>query len=217
MRVPQAELAKIDTAGTWSRLIRGPLPGAGSWSHEYGNAANTSSNEDQRIKGGLSVLWYGDPGPGKMVNRHNGAVGPLSVNGRLFIQGDESIMAYDSYNGTQLWEVPNPGAMRSGVYNAREPGNMAASDDALFMLLDEKCVQFDAAKEEVTLLREGKPVLTTKVMVKEGSQKSPYSSAHFTTTPKGQMLTTLTFEGDKRILHLHDGQLSTADGQELDQ
>lgn len=78
-------------------------------------------------------------------------------------------------------------------------------------------VQFDAAKEEVTLLREGKPVLTTKVMVKEGSQKSPYSSAHFTTTPKGQMLTTLTFEGDKRILHLHDGQLSTADGQELDQ
>ena len=139
------EKAKIDTAGTWSRLIRGPLPGAGSWSHEYGNAANTSSNEDQRIKGGLSVLWYGDPGPGKMVNRHNGAVGPLSVNGRLFIQGDESIMAYDSYNGTQLWEVKNPGALRDGLKAAREPGNMAATDDHLFVVMEDACVQYDAA------------------------------------------------------------------------
>ncbi len=124
------EKAKIEKDGGWSRLVRAALPGAGSWSHQYGNAANTSSNDDQRIKGGLSVLWYGDPGPGKMVNRHDGAVGPLSVNGRLFIQGEQTVMAFDAYNGEQLWEVKNPGAMRTGVYNAREPGNMAASDDA---------------------------------------------------------------------------------------
>ena len=109
------EKAKIEDAGNWSRLVRAALPGAGAWSHQYGNAGNTSSNDDQRIKGGLSVLWYGDPGPGKMVNRHDGAVGPLSVNGRLFIQGDETVMAYDAYNGTQLWEVTNPGALRIGV------------------------------------------------------------------------------------------------------
>ena len=143
------EKAKIETADGWSRLVRAALPGAGAWSHQYGNAANTSSNDDQRIKGGLSVLWYGDPGQGKMVNRHDGAVGPLSVNGRLFIQGEQAVMAYDAYNGRQLWEVKNPGAMRTGVYNAREPGNMAASDDALFMLLDEKCIQFDAATGKI--------------------------------------------------------------------
>ncbi len=140
-----AEGAKIVRDGKWTRLVRAALPGADSWSHQYGNAANTSSNSDTRIKGGLSVLWYGDPGPGKMVNRHDGAVGPLSVNGRLFVQGNETVMAYDAYNGQFLWETPNPGAMRTGVYNAREPGNMAASDDYFFMLLDEKCVQFDAA------------------------------------------------------------------------
>jgi len=144
------EKARIETADNWSRLVRATLPGAGAWSHQYGNAANTSSNDDQRIKGGLSVLWYGDPGPAEMVNRHNGAVGPLSVNGRLFIQGDETVMAYDAYNGAKLWEVPNPGALRNGVFAGREPGNMAASDDALFMLVGEKCIQFDAATGKTT-------------------------------------------------------------------
>lgn len=143
------ERAVLETAGNWSRLVRAQLPGAGAWSHQYGNAANTSSNEDQRIKGGLSVLWYGDPGPGKMVNRHAGAVGPISVNGRLFIQGDASVMAYDAYNGQFLWELENPGAIREGLKAAYEPGNMAASDDSLFMVVGEKCLHIDAATGRV--------------------------------------------------------------------
>ncbi len=143
------EKAKITNADGWSILTRATLPGASSWSHQYGNAANTSSTDDRRIKGGLSVLWYGDPGPGQVVNRHDGAVGPLSTNGRLFVQGEDSVLAYDAYNGQFLWETKNPGAMRIGVYNAREPGNMAASDDYLFMLMEEDCIQFDAATGKV--------------------------------------------------------------------
>ncbi|MEQ1748734.1 MAG: PQQ-binding-like beta-propeller repeat protein [Prosthecobacter sp.] len=139
------EKATITKSGDWTLLTRAALPGADSWSHQYGNAANTSSNNDQRVKGGLNVLWYGDPGPGESVNRHDGAVGPLSVNGRLFTQGEKSIQAHDAFNGQFLWEVKNPGAMRIGVFNSREPGNMAASDDYLFMLLEDKCLQFDAA------------------------------------------------------------------------
>ncbi|WP_395747465.1 PQQ-binding-like beta-propeller repeat protein [Prosthecobacter sp.] len=143
------EKASLTTAGGWSVLTRATLPGASSWSHQYGNAANTSSTDDHRIKGGLSVLWYGDPGPGKVVNRHDGAVGPVSVNGRLFVQGEDSVMAYDAYNGQFLWETMNPGAMRIGVYNAREPGNMAATDDYLFMLIEDECIQFDAATGKI--------------------------------------------------------------------
>lgn len=139
------EKATISKKGSWSLLTRAALPGADSWSHQYGNAGNTSSNHDERVKGGLNVLWYGDPGPGKMVNRHAGAVGPLSVNGRLFIQGETSVMAYDAFNGQQLWEVENPGALRDGLKAAREPGNMAATDTDLFMCVEEKCCQFDAA------------------------------------------------------------------------
>ena len=143
------EKASLSTAGGWALLRRAALPGADAWSHQYGNAGNTSSNKDERVKGGLRVLWYGDPGPGEQTNRHDGAVGPLSVNGRLFIQGHDSVMAYDAFNGQLLWKTPNPGAMRTGVYNAREPGNMAASDDHLYMLLDEKCLQFDAATGKI--------------------------------------------------------------------
>ena len=91
------------TDGSWVMLTRGKLPGAGNWSHQYGDPGNTASSDDRRLKGGLGVLWYGDPGPGKMVNRHSGAVGPLSVDGRLFVQGENSVMAYDAYNGLFLW------------------------------------------------------------------------------------------------------------------
>lgn len=144
------EKATITKADGWTVLTRATLPGASSWSHQYGNAANTSSTNDTRIKGGMSVLWYGDPGPGQMVNRHDGAVGPISTNGRLFVQGNESVMAYDAYNGQFLWETKNPGAMRTGVYNAREPGNMVASDDHFFMLLGDECLQYDAATGAIT-------------------------------------------------------------------
>lgn len=143
------EKAKLQIENTLTLLTRAALPGADSWSHQYGNAANTSSNKDERVKGGLSVLWYGDPGPGKMVNRHVGAVGPISTNGRLFIQGEWSVMAYDAFNGRFLWEVENPGALRHGLKGAYEPGNMAASDDHLFVAIEDHCLQFDAATGEI--------------------------------------------------------------------
>jgi outer membrane protein assembly factor BamB len=143
------ENARLESNDSLTLLTRAELPGADSWSHQYGNAANTSSNKDERIKGGLSVLWYGDPGPGKMVNRHVGAVGPISTNGRLFIQGEWSVMAYDAFNGRFLWEVDNPGALRAGLKGAYEPGNMAASDDHLFVAIEDHCLQFDAATGEI--------------------------------------------------------------------
>jgi outer membrane protein assembly factor BamB len=143
------EKAVITSEGNWTRLVRAALPGAGAWSHQYGNAANTSSNDDERIKGGLSVLWYGDPGPGQMVNRHAGAVGPISVNGRLFVQGEETVMAYDAFNGRFLWEWKNPGALRAGLKRAYEPGNMAASDDSLFVVIEDTCVHLDAATGKI--------------------------------------------------------------------
>ena len=140
-----AEDAKLRTSGRWTVVTRGPLPGADNWSHQYGNPGNTASNQDYRVRGGLSVLWYGDPGPGRVLNRHAGAVGPVSANGRLFVQGDESILAYDAYNGEFLWELENPGARRTGVFNNWEPGNLAATDDHLFTVIADKVLQIDAA------------------------------------------------------------------------
>lgn len=135
----------------WYMLRRGKLAGAGDWSHQYGNAANTSYADDHRIRDGLGVLWYGDPGPSSMINRHEAAGAPLSTNGRMFIQGTDSVMAYDAYNGTFLWEYENPGAIRTGVFNNRETHNLAASDDTLFVAIENRCLALDA---EIGQIRE---------------------------------------------------------------
>lgn len=133
----------------WQIHRRGKLPGAGEWTHQYGNPANTSFANDQRIRDGLGVLWYGDPGPSAMINRHEAAGAPLSTNGRMFIQGTDSVMAYDAYNGTFLWDLNNPGAIRTGVFNNRETHNLAATDDVLYMAIGRTCQALDAASGKV--------------------------------------------------------------------
>lgn len=91
----------VGDRGTWLRAVRGPLPGAGEWTHQYGSAAATACSEDERLSGPFELLWFGEPGPAKGVK---GSISPLVVNGRLFI-GRSPVQAYDAYNGTPLWET----------------------------------------------------------------------------------------------------------------
>ena len=135
--------------GNWLLFRRGQLPGAGEWSHQYGNVANTSLSNDVHVRDGLGVLWYGDPGPSSMINRHEAAGAPLSTNGRMFIQGINSVMAYDAYNGNFLWEYENPGAIRTGVFNNRETHNLAASQHSLFVAVNDTCAELDGATGNV--------------------------------------------------------------------
>ena len=133
------------TSHGWAMMSRKILPGAGSWSHQYGNPANTAVSDDTRVSGGLGVLWYGEPGIDDMVNRHDGAVGPLAVGGRLFIQGETNIRAYDAYNGLFLWQHDNPKGIRLGVFMNVSPGNLVATDDRLYHFVGEDCFELDAA------------------------------------------------------------------------
>ncbi|HUE72917.1 MAG TPA: PQQ-binding-like beta-propeller repeat protein [Pirellulaceae bacterium] len=137
--------AQMETVENWVVLRRGKLAGAGDWSHQYGSPDNACFSNDERVKGSLGVLWYGDPGPNKMINRHEAAAAPLSTNGRFFSQGIDSVRAYDAYNGQFLWEYKNPGAIRTGVFNNNETSNLAASDDSLFVVVGDTCTQLDAA------------------------------------------------------------------------
>jgi len=83
------------------------------------------------------------------VNRHEGAVSPVSINGRLFIQGVTGLMAYDAYNGLFLWQRKNPGALRTGVYRNYEPGNLIANEQSVFNGIGKECLQLDAATGDV--------------------------------------------------------------------
>ena len=143
------DAGKLSVGSNWVTLTRGKLPGAGNWSHLYGDSGNTASTDDVRVTGGLGVLWFGDPGPGEMVNRHDGAVGPLAVNGKLFVQGDQKVMAYDAYNGQFLWEFGNKEALRTGVFQNYNPGNLVAGEDSLFVMVKNRCVELDAQTGKV--------------------------------------------------------------------
>lgn len=150
LRLFQTNEGDLSSTNNWHWLRRGKLPGAGEWTHQYGDASNTSFANDQRIRDGLSVLWYGDPGPSAMINRHEAAGAPLSTNGRMFIQGTDKVMAYDAYNGNFLWEYENPGAIRTGVFNNRETHNLVANDETLFMALGDSCQLLDAATGKIS-------------------------------------------------------------------
>ena len=141
--------AEISAVEQWAVLRRGKLAEVGEWSHQYGNVSNTCFSEDHRVKGSLGVLWYGDPGPNKTINRHEAAASPLSTNGRFFTQGVDSLRAYDAYNGQYLWEYMNPGAIRTGVFNNNETSNLAASDDAVFVVVNDTCTVLEASSGKI--------------------------------------------------------------------
>ena len=139
--------------GAWLEFRRGPLPGAGSWTHQYAEPGNTTCSDDQLVRCPLGVLWFGKPGPTQMAERHSRAASPLASNGRLFVLGEGSqnrvgtgentIMAYDAYNGLKLWERQTRGTLRLGV--THDTGNSAANADSLFVAVGDGCLRLDAA------------------------------------------------------------------------
>lgn len=127
--------------GPENKYVRGALPGAGSWTQQYGNPQNTACSQDERVRGPLGMLWFGEPGPIGMVERHARAVSPVAINGLMFVQGEERVSAIDSYNGTLLWEREIPGAVRTWV--AVDSGNLALSEDGLYIAAFDKCYRLD--------------------------------------------------------------------------
>ncbi|MGQ9575937.1 MAG: outer membrane protein assembly factor BamB family protein [Thermoguttaceae bacterium] len=147
--------------GSVRLIVRGALPGAGSWTHQYGNPANTGSGDDEVLRCPLEVLWFGEPGPGTMVNRHLHAAAPLVIDGRVFVQGENVLMAYDAYNGLKLWERAMPGAIRTNV--TRDVSNLAAGPQGLFVAVDDHCLRLDpetgktAHRYDLPRAADGKP------------------------------------------------------------
>ncbi len=129
--------------GIWATITRGPLPGVGSWTHQYAQPSNTACGDDQLVNAPFGVLWYGAPGPARMNERHRRAAAPLSLAGRMFVQGENTVMAYDAYNGVKLWQRDIPGAIRTNT--SHTCGNMALSRDGLFVATGNKCLRLDPA------------------------------------------------------------------------
>lgn len=122
---------------------RGPLADVGEWSHMYANPANTVCSDDKHVGGPMQLQWFGPPGPRQMLDRHLRTVAPLWKNGRLFIPGDNRVIAVDAYNGTPLWNVKVPDSRRVGAY--RDCSYIVAGEDSIFVAAANVCIELDAA------------------------------------------------------------------------
>ncbi len=136
----------VDTEnGFWAHIERGPLPDAGEWTQLYANAAHTACSGDP-LRGPVDVLWFGEPGPRDMIDRHHRPMSSLFKNGRLFVPGDNLVLAVDPYNGTLLWRGEAPESRRVG--SLKTGGHQLLTDDALYIARRNECWVLDPATGE---------------------------------------------------------------------
>ncbi len=137
---------RIDTVdGVWAVIERGPVAGAGEWTQLYADSAHTACSRDP-VRGPMDILWFGEPGPRDMVDRHHRPMSSLFKDGRLFIPGDNLVIAVDAYNGTQLWRREVPDSRRVG--SLKNSGHMVLAGDALYVARKNECWVFDPATGE---------------------------------------------------------------------
>lgn len=106
LRRPWGGVAVLGKPQAMQRSERGPLPGAGDWTHQYCNAAATLTSNDALVRGPLGMLWFTDFAQLRMPDRHGRGPAPLFAKGRLFVLGLHGLYALNAYNGRLLWEHP---------------------------------------------------------------------------------------------------------------
>ena len=142
----------FDNAGkkTPDDFVRPETKDSGSWSHQYGTAGN-STTSGEALSGStstddLKVQWFGRPGADFGLDRQSRMPAPLAVNGRLFHQGMDRLVAMNSANGTVLWSVEIPEFQRLNM--PRDASNWCADEDHLFVAVHERAWVFDAETGE---------------------------------------------------------------------
>lgn len=129
---------------------RGPLEGAGQWTHQNADAANTLCSADQLVRGTLESSWFHD-GVLEIPDRHAQGPAPLFSRGYLVVEGVHGVCTLDAYNGHTCWVYPIPGLLEDydGVHHDVGVGdtgsNFCLSDDAAFVRTDNRCLKFDLA------------------------------------------------------------------------
>jgi outer membrane protein assembly factor BamB len=130
-----------DSNGVWARIVRDPLPGEGQWINEWADLGNTACSGDSRITNSWKVLWFGDPGPRELVDRHSGTETSLYKNGRLVIPGENHVFCVDAYNGAKLWDVNVPDSSRIGM--PRDAGFITMDSEDVFIAAEPNCRKID--------------------------------------------------------------------------
>ncbi|MEO2025457.1 MAG: PQQ-binding-like beta-propeller repeat protein [Fuerstiella sp.] len=149
---PYGGVACLGPIGSMSVNTRGPLEGAGEWTHLYSNPANTLCSTDT-IKGPLTAVWFRDIDL-DLPQRHGRGPSPLFHEGRLFAEGLDELLAVDAYNGHPLWRSQQKGIL--DAYNADHlagtavtGSNICIAGDSIFLRNGPTCLRIDVATGKV--------------------------------------------------------------------
>ena len=164
---PYGGVTCLGKVGEIKLARRGALAGAGSWTHQYSNPANTVSSDDALVKGKLGILWFRDVGL-ELPQRHGRGPAPLFHEGRLFHEGLDEIRAVDAYNGRELWSYQISGVLKAydGDHLMGTSGtgsNYCVTGDGVFARHRDFCVRIDA--------RTGQPLGEFKVPGPRGGRE----------------------------------------------
>ncbi|MBN1853175.1 MAG: PQQ-binding-like beta-propeller repeat protein [Pirellulales bacterium] len=146
---PYGGIACLGQPGSMKKIVRGPLAGAGMWTHQYCDAANTNCSTDSVVSGPLGMHWFTDL-DFQMPSRHGRGRAPLFLDGRLFIQGLDAVLCVDAYNGRRLWKYPLPNVQKGydGEHLMGVSGtgsNFCVTPEAVFIHHGAKCLKIDPA------------------------------------------------------------------------
>ncbi len=129
--------------GALRQTVRGPLAGAGDWTHLYANSANTLCSGDALVRDPFAMLWFRDVGQ-SIPSRHGRGPSPLVADGRMYLEGMNTLRAINIYNGTVLWEFKMPGGLKpyaqdhlTGV--AATGSNLCLGEDEIYLRFGGKC------------------------------------------------------------------------------
>jgi outer membrane protein assembly factor BamB len=133
--------------GAMTTTTRGELAGAGEWTHQYCDAANTACSTDSLVRAPLGICWFNDL-QFQMPSRHGRGPAPLFYKGRLFIEGLNALECVDAYNGRVLWQYPLPKILQA--YDADHlmgvsgvGSNLCIAERGLFVRAEDKCLRLD--------------------------------------------------------------------------
>jgi outer membrane protein assembly factor BamB len=152
----QLDNGQVEGRGKFATITRvGALPGAGQWTHQYNNSANTLVSKERHVKLPLGLLWFGGPTNHEALPRHGQGPIPQVVGGRLIIEGVDSLSARCVYTGRTFWrrEFPDIGypfkaanhTFTELVYINNQPGanfigsNYVSLADGVYVVYKDEC------------------------------------------------------------------------------
>ena len=146
---PGGGVSCIGPVGKMKLTVRKPRTGAGTWTHQYADAANTLCGTDQLVRGPLELLWFDSPDI-RLPNRHGRGHSPISDGSRMFVLGLDGLRALDIHNGRLLWEYKLPAVLKPFdqdhlMGTAGTGSNLCMGAGRIYVHTGEKCLVIDAA------------------------------------------------------------------------